>query len=144
MSILDEIRRADAAKRNALASLHKELGYESAQALARALLEAAGANEVGPWGVTPRPGVRANSSAAGGTKNQKTSGKGRRLPESVRDGIKKALLAGTTGTHVAAQFGVSYPTIHNIKQELGMVNSRPGTGAKTTKKKSSRKKAAKK
>ncbi len=116
MNIFDQIRSADRAKQRALASLHTELGYDSAQALAHAILEAAGSRSVGPWGVTPLPASKVAKSAG--------RGRGRRLSDATRDAIKAALKAGAKGTDVAKQFGVSYPTIHIIKTDLGLVKAR--------------------
>jgi hypothetical protein len=108
-SILDQIKTAENAKQRALALLHTELGYGSAQALAEAILRSSGAVAAsGPRGVAaPKPSGN--------------SRKGRRIPDSTRQAIASALQSGEVGTSLAGKFGVSYNIVHAIKQELGMV-----------------------
>jgi len=59
-------------------------------------------------------------------------GKRARITPAMKEQIGKALKSGEKGSAVARQFGVSVPTIQNIKKELGLV--------KTTAKKRGRKK----
>ena len=133
MSVIEDIRRAEAAKRQALASLHVELGFSSAQALASAILEAAG-----------RSGSSPTRSSSPPQKRAKGAGKGRAIPAEKRQAIVEALQSGVNGTEVTRRFAVSYPTVHSIKQQLGMVRPRPGTGPNRGKKRPRRKKTAKK
>jgi len=114
MSALEEIRRANAVKRKALASLHLELGYPTAQALAQAILDAAGQG----------------GNVDTGAKRAVTSprGSGKRLSPEDRRAIITALKSGRTGTEVTREFGVSYPTVHEIKRSLGLVTPRPTAG----------------
>jgi hypothetical protein len=108
-SILDQIKAAENAKQRALASLHTELGYGSAQALAEAILRSSGSAAVS----SPRGPVAPKASG--------NSRKGRRIPDSTRQAIASALQSGEVGAGLAGKFGVSYNIIHAIKQELGMV-----------------------
>ena len=48
----------------------------------------------------------------------------RTLAPSRRQGIAAALQQGVSGTQVARDFGVSYPTAHAIKKSLGLVKGR--------------------
>lgn len=118
---LEQLKQAEALRRAALANLHLELGYPTAQALAGAILDAAGGTRakatVAPPASTPRPKSRPT---AGGSK------RGRRLPPETRQKIMEALKSGRPGTHVMREFGISYPTVHLMKQKLGLVNARKG------------------
>lgn len=74
----------------------------------------------------PKPAVKsANKPAKPAVKApSKNNSKGKRLSGFVKDKIEYALKRGEKGSHVAREFGVSYPTIHKIKQGLGLVNAR--------------------
>ncbi len=117
MGSLEKIVQAETAKRQALATLHLDLGYSSAEALAEAILAAA-RDRRGP--------------AHAGEKRTAVlePRRGRKLTAQERKGIAKALKAGTSGSQVARDYGVSYPTVHEIKKSLGMVRARPRTSSK--------------
>lgn len=110
-NFLDQIKAAENAKLRALASLHTELGYSSAQALADAILRASGG------------GGAVRGSAPAKVAGSGNSRKGRRIPDTTRQAIASALKAGEVGSGLSAKFGVSYNIIHAIKQELGMVKA---------------------
>lgn len=125
-NLLVQIKQAEAAKKKALAALHTELGFESAHALANAILDAAAkSTRTTPTAAAPAQpkATKAGAKAAKAAKG-KGKGKGRRLPAEVRQGIVDALNQGRKGAHVAREFGVSYPTVHFIKQDLGLVQAR--------------------
>ena len=105
--VIDDILKAEAAKRRALATLHTELGYPSGRALAEAILEAT-------EGGAPR--------GQGSSKWPKSKGRG--LHPEHKQAITDALQRGMNGTRVAREFGVSYPTVHEIKKSLGLVKAR--------------------
>lgn len=84
----------EAERRAQLMNLHAELGYQNPQKLIEALQEATRASRKGKRTV---------------------------ISEELRDQIKQALLAGNSGAATAREFGVSVPTIQNIKKELGLV-----------------------
>jgi hypothetical protein len=46
---------------------------------------------------------------------------GMRVDDATRKAIEEALKAGTTGTSLANKYGLSYQTIHIMKQRLGLV-----------------------
>jgi hypothetical protein len=122
--VIAQLQNAEAAKQKALSKLHTELGYPSAQALATAILNAAGAlKAVASTSV-------ANRAASAPTAKSKSSkaaaglGKGRRVPDSVRAEIAAALKAGETASKLPKKFGVSYNIIHEIKKKIGMVTAR--------------------
>jgi hypothetical protein len=127
--ILTRIKDANAAKLKALSGLHKELGYASAQDLAAAILEASSSSPPTSAAVKAAAPKAASTNGAPAAKG----GKGRRIDESTKQQVVAALKAGQPGARVAKQFGVSYPTIHNWKTELGLV--KPRSGGRTGKRK---------
>lgn len=140
-NIIEQIKAAEGAKLRALASLHIELGYGSAAEFAAAILGASGARSAASRGPALAPAkantvtaakasvvTPAKTSAAAPSKTRK----GRRIDEDTKRQIVSALKSGEPGARVAKQFGVSYPTIHNWKTELGLV--KPRSGARKSKK----------
>lgn len=124
-SIISEIINAESAKRRALATLHTELGYSSGKALAEAILEATeGAS-------------RRTSNAQSKTPSAQPKRRGRGLNPEHKQSIADALKAGANGTQVARDFGVSYPTVHEIKKSLGLVQARAASNKGGRKKRSS-------
>jgi DNA invertase Pin-like site-specific DNA recombinase len=124
MGSLEKIVQAETAKRQALATLHLDLGYPSAEALAHAILDAAKGN------------TRVGRSAKQLPASPPLPRRGRKLTPDERKGIAKALKDGNSGSQVARDFGVSYPTVHEIKKSLGLVRERPRA---TTRKRRTRK-----
>src|SRR5690606_9969666 len=112
----EKIVKAETAKRQALATLHQDLGYSAAEALAEAILAAA----------------RERSGAPRAPETNTVLGprRGRKLTAQERKGIARALKTGTSGSQVARNYGVSYPTVHEIKKSLGMVRARPRSPSK--------------
>ena len=106
-----------------LIGLHKEVGLESTEALIAAL-----------------KGL--SKPARKGKKTAKASGRASRtrITSAIKAGVGKAVKAGKKGSKIATQFGISIPSIQNIKKELGLVKTR--STKKAAKKKT--KKAAKK
>lgn len=98
------------ARAEALTNLHEEYGFADADELIRAIRAAAGARRA------RRPGRPAKK--AGGHK------KHARITPGMRQQIKAALKAGKTGGQVAADFGISLPSVYNIKKEFGLVRAR--------------------
>jgi len=95
----------EAERREKLATLHETVGLTSVEELIEAL----------------------QSLGASGKRGKRT-----RITPAMKEQIGKALKDGEKGSAVARKFGVSVPTIQNIKKELGLV--------KKTAKKRSRKK----
>lgn len=89
-----------------LASLHEKYGYDSVKALIKAIRAAAG---------------------SGGKRRGRKAGRRRkraRITPNMRQKIKAAIQAGKTGAQVAESFGISLPSVHNIKKAFGLVKSR--------------------
>jgi DNA invertase Pin-like site-specific DNA recombinase len=92
-------------RKGALAHLHEEYGFNTPGELIKALREA-----------TSSKGIR---KGRGGRRRKHA-----RITPELREKIKVAIQSGKTGTQVAKEFGVSVPSIHNIKKEFGLVKSR--------------------
>jgi hypothetical protein len=90
----------------ALASLHEKYGFASARELIKAIRAAAGSGG-------PSRGRKA-----------KPHRKHARITPDLKEKIKAALQAGKTGGAVAAEFGVSLPSIYNLKKAFGLVKAR--------------------
>lgn len=119
----------DSARAKTLANLHEEYGFADANELIKAIHAAAG----GRRGRRPgRPAKRAG-------RHRKHA----RITPAMRNEIKAALKAGRTGGAVAQEFGVSLPSVYNIKKESGLVQSRKGSEAKSPAKGKRKKKAKK-
>lgn len=95
-----------------LASLPAEYGFDNLPAFIKALKGASGS----------RRGPKAAKSTiiAGG----KRRGKRARLTPELKDKVKAAVNAGKTGAAIAKEFGISVPSVQNIKKEFGLVKKR--------------------
>jgi hypothetical protein len=110
VAALQEQVENDRAK--ALAHLHEEYGFESPRELIKAIRVAAGSRCGHPAG------------------KQAAHRKHARITPELREKIKAALKAGKTGGKVAAEFGVSLPSVYNIKKASGLVKARKAAKAK--------------
>ena len=96
----------DRERAGALANLHKQFGF-----------------------ATPKELIKAIRAAAGGA-GQRADAKGRRhrkharITAEMKDKIKAALQSGKSGAKVAAEFGISLPSVYNIKKAFGLVKAR--------------------
>lgn len=100
-----------------LGSLHSTLGYPSREDLVQALRALEG------------PQRRGRKPRAASVSGSPAPGKRARVTAEMRDGIVKALKEGHPGQAVAKRFGVSLPTVYNVKKAAGLVTSRK-TGRK--------------
>jgi len=94
-----------------LAKLPSEYGFDSVAAFIEAVKTAAGGAKRGPKAakVAGKPGKR---------------GKRARLTPELKDKVKAAVNAGKTGAAIAKEFGISVPSVQNIKKEFGLVKKR--------------------
>lgn len=106
----------DNARAEALSSLHEEYGFADAEELIKAIRAAAGSRR------GRRPG-RPSKKASGHRKHA-------RITPEIREKIEAALKGGKTGGQVAGEFGVSLPSVYNIKKEFGLVRARKAPKAK--------------
>jgi hypothetical protein len=110
VAALQEQFEKDRAK--ALAHLHEEYGFESPRELIKAIRAAAGSRRGRPAG------------------KKVVHRKHARITPDLKEEIKAALKAGKTGGRVAAEFGVSLPSVYNIKKALGLVKARKAAKVK--------------
>ncbi|MDD2762406.1 MAG: helix-turn-helix domain-containing protein [Opitutaceae bacterium] len=89
-----------------LARLPEKFGYQSAKELIKA--------------------IRAASGAGGKRRGQKAlrRRKRARITAEMKDKIKSAIQAGKSGTQIARDFGISLPSVYNIKKAFGLVKAR--------------------
>jgi hypothetical protein len=92
-------------RKEALARLHEDYGFKTPAELIKALRAATG-------GVVRRAG--------GGVRRRKHA----RISAELKEKVKAALQGGKTGVQVSDEFGISLPSIHNIKKAFGLVKAR--------------------
>lgn len=106
---------------NKIEALQKDIDKERAGALAH-LHEKFGF-------ATPKDLIKAIRAAAAGA-GKRTGSKARRhrkharITAEMRDRVKAALQNKKSGAMVAEEFGISLPSVYNIKKAFGMVKSR--------------------
>ena len=103
-----------------LASLPGKFGFDSTAAFIQAVrkAEAAGA-----------PGRGAKKKAAGKSAVKATGAspakrKRAKITPAIKAKVKTAVNAGNSGAAIAKSLGISLPSVHNIKKELGLVKAR--------------------
>jgi hypothetical protein len=97
-----------------LRRLHVEAGFASRDELIDALRGLGGGGKRGP-----KPGKKAGK---GGGRRKKRA----KITAELRDQIIAAVKAGGTGNAVASKYGVSLPTVQNIKRDAGLTKKRKG------------------
>ena len=99
----NEIEKERAQK---MAHLHEELGFADAKQLIRA--------------------IRAAAKVAGKRRGRKAGRhrKHARITQAMKDGVKAALQAGKSGSRIAEEFGISLPSVYNLKKAFGLVKAR--------------------
>ena len=96
-----------------MAGLPEKYGYDSMESFIAALQELSGGGSSAGGG--------AGKAARGKAKGRRSRGK---VTEEVRQKVKEMFEAEKTGAEVAAEVGLSLPTIQAIKKKLGMVKAR--------------------
>ena len=80
-----------------------------------------------------KPGKGANPAAPKAGKASKPIKEGKRkrvkITGELKQQVKAAVEAGRTGADVSKAFGISVPSVQNIKREFGMVKERASKGA---------------
>ena len=116
-------KKAAAEQRKRIVNLHKEAGFATREDLIAALQELGGAPK-------KRRGRKAKKTARKAAKKAvaKTGAKKRAKRTVITDQLRKniiaAVKAGEKGTAVAKKFGISIPSLHNIKKAAGLTKSR--------------------
>jgi transposase-like protein len=93
-----------------LAKLPSEYGFDSLATFIKALKDAAGGRR------GRKPGKVAGKAG-------KRSKRAKITPE-LKDKVKAAVNAGKTGAAIAKEFGISLPSVQNIKKAFGLVKKR--------------------
>jgi hypothetical protein len=102
-----DLEKAIAKERaKALADLPAQYGYESVAVFIKAVRKAAGAG-----------GKRRGRPA-------KRHRKHARITPEMKEKIKAAVEAGKPGSRIAEEFGISLPSVYNIKKAFGLVKAR--------------------
>jgi len=128
-------KKAAAEQKARIQNLHKEAGFATRQELIEALQALGGAapKKVKARGRKAAKAVKpAKASKATKTpkikkavkKGAKKRAKRTIITAELRKGIIAALKAGGTGAAIASKFGVSVPTVHNIKKAAGLTKAR--------------------
>ncbi len=101
-------------RKQKLASLPAELGFDTVAAFIDAVREAVG-------GRRGRPPKGEGGSSAAGRKGRRRRAK---ITAETKSSVKAAVNAGKTGAQIAKELGISVPSVQNIKKELGLVKAR--------------------
>jgi len=99
-----------------LAALPANYGYASLNDFIKALKAAVSSGKRGRRGAKAKVGKPA----------KKSGGKRKRakITSELKSQVKSAVEAGKTGAAIAKEFGISVPSVQNIKKELGLVKKR--------------------
>lgn len=111
-------KKAAAEQAKKLTNAHKDLGFSSRADLIAALqsLEG-GAVKKGKRGRKPKAAPAAKTGS-------KKRAKRTRITEELKAEVIAAVKAGGKGTDIAKQFGISVPSLQNIKKEAGLTKTR--------------------
>ena len=111
-------KKVDAERKKALSNLHRTAGFATRADLIAALQELEGGK--GRRGRKPAAKKAAKAVKRGAKKRAKRT----RLTPELKEQIVGALKKGGKGAEVASKFGVSLPTVHNIKKAAGLTKTR--------------------
>ena len=125
-------KKAAAEELQKIANLHKEAGFATRADLIVALqalgtVSAPRGRKASKAKKAPKASKGKKAAAPKAKKAAKGStGRAKRtlITAELRQGIIDALKAGGKGNAVAAKFGVSVPTLHNIKKAAGLTKAR--------------------
>jgi hypothetical protein len=111
-------KKADTERSKQLNGLHTSLGFASREELISALRSLDGAKAA-----KGRPGRKPKAAASAPAASKKRS-KRARITDDTRQQIVAALKGGAKGTQVAKDFGISLPSLQNIKKAAGLTKNR--------------------
>ena len=108
-------------REQALAKLPASFGYADLNSFIKALKDAANG--------APRKGKKASKTDKA-PKAEKASKRPRaKLTPALKQKVIAAVKAGKSGAEIAKSFGLSVPSVHNIKKEAGLVKARATAAA---------------
>ncbi|AHF93763.1 mucin [Opitutaceae bacterium TAV5] len=99
-----------------LAAIPSQYGYSDVNDFIKVLKQVVG--------VRGKRGNRAAKAPSDKPAGKKTRAK---ITPELKEQVKAAVLEGKTGSAIAAQFGISVPSVQNIKKEFGLVTARGDT-----------------
>lgn len=124
-------KKAAAEQKARITNLHKEAGFGTRQELIEALQALGGAAPKKTRGRKPGKVAKSKKVAkapkgkkAAVKKGAKKRAKRTVITTELKNGIIAALRKGGTGAAIASKFGVSVPTLHNIKKAAGLTKAR--------------------
>jgi len=139
MPFIDKINQLEAAKaklaeleknvtlerQQALAALPSDFGYSDLNAFIKALKEAASArgSRKGRKGAKAAKAAKAPKAAKGGKRTRA------KITPELKQQVIAAVQAGASGAKIAKDFGISLPSVQNIKKEAGLVKARAAAPA---------------
>ena len=97
-------------RKQKLAGLPREFGFDGVEDFIKAVRGAAGSSR------------RARGTKPVGKPDKRA--KRARITPDLKDKVKAAVQGGKTGAAIAKEFGISVPSVQNIKKEFGLVRSR--------------------
>ena len=110
-----------------LAELPTRYGYDSLAAFMKALKVAATAGKRGRGKGRKAKGPKVAKAPAAKAGKRKRA----RITDEVKAAVKAAVEAGKSGAAIAKEFGISAPSVQNIKKEFGLVKARGAAAAPT-------------
>ena len=116
-------KKAAAEQRKRIVNLHKDVGFETREDLIAALQALGGAPKK-KRGRKAKKTARKAAKKAVAKKGAKKRAKRTVITDALRKNIISALKAGDKGTAVAKKFGISVPSLHNIKKAAGLTKAR--------------------
>ena len=116
-------KKAAAEQRKRIVNLHKDAGFETREDLIAALQALGGAPKK-KRGRKAKKTTRKAAKKAVAKKGAKKRAKRTVITDALRKNIISALKAGDKGTAVAKKFGISVPSLHNIKKAAGLTKAR--------------------
>ena len=116
-------KKAAAEQRKRIVNLHKDAGFETREDLIAALQALGGAPKK-KRGRKAKKTARKAAKKAVAKKGAKKRAKRTVITDALRKNIISALKAGDKGTAVAKKFGISVPSLHNIKKAAGLTKAR--------------------
>lgn len=115
-------KKAAAETTQKLSNLHKDLGYGSRAELIAALQSLGGAKAKRARKAKSGTAKKAVKAAKG--PKAKKRAKRARITDELKQQVIAAVNAGEKGTVVAKKFGISVPSLQNIKKEAGLTKPR--------------------
>ena len=116
-------KKAAAEQHKRIVNLHTDAGFETREDLIAAL-QSLGGGPKKKQGRKAKKTARKVAKKAVAKKGAKTRAKRTVITDELRKSIIEALKAGGKGTAVAKKFGISVPSLHNIKKAAGLTKAR--------------------